>query len=264
VPKEPDFDDMRLRAPELVTVSSGEGPELHGALLKPRDMVAGVKYPLIVMVYGGPGVQTVLDQWNPRLLWQHLADRGFVIWQLDNRGSTGRGHAFETPIDQKMGEIELTDQLRGLDHVTQYPFVDAERVGIYGHSYGGYMTLIAMLRAADRFQVGVSGSPVTDWRYYDTGYTERYMGTPESNPKGYDSTSILSEADKLEGKLMIIHALMDENVHFEHTAAMIDAFVAADKDFDLLVFPGERHGYRSPKARRYAYRRVVEYFVEHL
>ncbi|MEQ9325061.1 MAG: S9 family peptidase, partial [Polyangiaceae bacterium] len=229
-----------------------------------RDMKPGVAYPLIVMVYGGPGVQTVLDQYNPRLLWQHLADRGFVIWQVDNRGATGRGHDFEIPVDQKMGEVELVDQLRGLDHVTKYPFVDAKRVGIYGHSYGGYMTLIAMLRAPDRFKVGVSGSPVTDWRYYDTGYTERYMGTPQSNPEGYASTSLLDEADKLEGKLMIIHALMDENVHFEHTASMIDALVAADKDFDLLVFPGERHGYRSPNARRYAYRRVVDYFVEHL
>ena len=264
VPKEPDFDAMRLRAPELVTVTGGDGPDLHAALLKPRDMKPGVKYPLIVMVYGGPGVQTVLDQYNPRLLWQHLADRGFVIWQLDNRGSTGRGHDFEIPIDHRLGEVELADQLRGLDHVTKYPFVDAERVGIYGHSYGGYMTLIALLRAGDRFKVGVSGSPVTDWRYYDTGYTERYMGTPQSNPGGYDSASLLDEADKLQGKLMIIHALMDENVHFEHTASMIDALVAADKDFDLLVFPGERHGYRSPKARRYAYRRVVDYFVQHL
>lgn len=264
VPKDPDFEAMKIRDPELVTVTSGEGPDLHAALLKPRDMEPGVKYPLIVMVYGGPGVQTVLDQYNPRLLWQHLADRGFVIWQLDNRGAAGLGHDFEIPIDQKMGEVELADQLRGLDHVTKYPFVDAERVGIYGHSYGGYMTLIAMLRAPDRFAVGVSGSPVTDWRYYDTGYTERYMGTPQNNAEGYASTSLLDEADKLEGKLMIIHALMDENVHFEHTASMIDALVAADKDFDLLVFPGERHGYRSPTARRYAYRRVVDYFVEHL
>jgi dipeptidyl-peptidase-4 len=264
VPRSDDFDELGIRDPELVTVSSSDGPDLHAALLKPRDMKPGVKYPLLVMVYGGPGVQTVLDTYNPRLLWQHLADRGFVIWQLDNRGSTGRGHAFETPIAEKMGEVELADQLRGLDHVTSYPFVDSSRVGIYGHSYGGYMTLLAMLRAADRFRVGVAGSPVTDWRYYDTGYTERYMGTPRGNATGYDATSVLSEADHLEGKLLIIHALMDENVHFEHTASMIDAFVSADKDFDLLVFPGERHGYRSPKARRYAYRRVVDYFVEHL
>jgi dipeptidyl-peptidase 4 len=259
-----DFDALQLRPPELVTVKGDGAPDLHGALLKPRHMKDGVRYPLIVMVYGGPGVQTVLDMWNPRPLWQHLADRGFVIWQVDNRGSKGRGHDFETPVYLDLGKVELADQLRGLDHVSALPFVNAERVGIYGHSYGGYMTLMAMLRAADRFKVGVSGSPVTDWRYYDTGYTERYMGTPQSNTAGYDAAALLDEADRLRGKLFILHALMDENVHFEHTAAMIDALVAADKDFDLLVFPGERHGYRSPQARRYAYRRVVDYFVEHL
>ena len=121
-----------------------------------------------------------------------------------------------------------------------------------------------MLRAPGTFQVGIAGSPVTDWRYYDTGYTERYMDRPADNAAGYDHSSLLPLADKLQGKLLIVHALMDENVHFEHTAAMIDAFVAADRDFDLVVFPGERHGYRSPAARRYAYRRVVDYLVEQL
>jgi dipeptidyl-peptidase-4 len=216
------------------------------------------------MVYGGPGVQTVLNEWNPRLLWQHLADRGVVVFQLDNRGSAGRGQAFQTPIHRHFGDVELADQLRGLEYLTSLDFVAPERVGIYGHSYGGYMAAMAMLRAPGRFAVGVSGSPVTDWRLYDTGYTERYMGTPQENAEGYDASAINQFASKLEGHLLIIHALMDENVHFEHTAKLVDALVAADKDFDLLLFPGERHGYRSPQARRYAYRRVVDYFAEHL
>ncbi|MEZ4441727.1 MAG: alpha/beta fold hydrolase [Polyangiaceae bacterium] len=265
VPHDADFDGLGLRAPELVTVAAtADAPELHGALLTPRHMKPGERYPLVVMVYGGPGVQMVLDQWNPRLLWQHLADRGFVVWQVDNRGSTGRGHDFETPIKLELGKVELADQLRGLAHVKQLPYVDPSRVAIYGHSYGGYMAIAAMLRAPGTFQVGIAGSPVTDWRYYDTGYTERYMDRPADNAAGYDHSSLLPLADKLQGKLLIVHALMDENVHFEHTAAMIDAFVAADRDFDLVVFPGERHGYRSPAARRYAYRRVVDYLVEQL
>ncbi len=259
---DPDFERLALRSVELLEVDSEPG--LRGALLKPRNMQPGVRYPVIVMVYGGPGVQTILNSWNPRLLWQHLADRGFVIWQLDNRGSTGRGHAFEAPIHKSMGTIELDDQLAGLDYLTSLPFVDADRIGIYGHSYGGYLSALAMLKAPERFKVGVSGSPVTDWKFYDTGYTERYMSTPQENGAGYARSSLLPLAGKLQGKLLIVHALMDENVHFEHTAAFIDALVTADRDFDLLVFPGERHGYRSPNARRYAYRRVVDYFAEHL
>lgn len=262
---DPDLEQLKLRSPELVRIEGeGDEPPLHGALLTPRNMESGVKYPVIVMVYGGPGVQTVLNTYSPLLLWQHLADRGFVVWQVDNRGSTGRGHAFEAALYRKLGSVELTDQLRGLDHLASLPYVDMTRIGIYGHSYGGYLAALAMLKAPNRFKVGICGSPVTDWTYYDTGYTERFMGTPQNNASGYQSSSLLPLAGKLENKLLIIHALMDENVHFEHTAAFIDALVAADRDFDLLVFPGERHGYRSPKARQYAYRRVVDYFAANL
>jgi dipeptidyl-peptidase-4 len=259
-----DFDKLGIRDAEMISIDDGKGPRLHGALLKPRDMQPGRRYPAVLMVYGGPGVQVIQNAYNPRLLWQHLADRGFVVVQIDNRGSTGRGHAFETPLYRNMGQVELIDQLRLLDYLGRLDFVASDHVGIYGHSYGGYMAAMAMLRAPGRFRAGVSGSPVTDWRLYDTGYTERFMGTPQDNAKGYADSEITQHASGLEGKLLIIHALMDENVHFAHTAKLIDALVAADKDFDLMVFPGERHGYRSPAARRYAYRRVVDYFVAHL
>ncbi len=264
VPLQSDFESLAIRPAEIVTVKTDGAPDLYGALLTPRDMKPGARYPVVVMVYGGPAVQTIRDEYNPRLLWQHLADRGVVVWQLDNRGSTGRGHAFESSIHRRLGEVELADQLRGLEYLSSLPFVDSERVGIYGHSYGGYMAVMAMLRAPGRFKVGVAGSPVTDWRFYDSGYTERYMGTPDDNADGYAQSELNALAANLEGKLFIIHALMDENVHFEHTAKLIDALVAADEDFDLLVFPGERHGYRSPTARRYAYRRVIEYFATYL
>ncbi|MBM4374102.1 MAG: S9 family peptidase [Deltaproteobacteria bacterium] len=265
LPEDPDVARLGLRSPELVTVPArGDAPRLHGALLKPRRLEPGVRYPALVVVYGGPGVQSVLDDYNPRLLWQHLADRGIVVLQVDNRGASGHGHGFESPIAGRLGERELEDQLRALEWLEGQPFVDASRVGVYGHSYGGYMALSAMLRAPGRFKVGIAGSPVTDWSLYDTGYTERYMGTPASNPSGYLETSLVPVAHNLRGKLLIVHALMDENVHFEHTARLIDAFVRADKDFDLMVFPGERHGYRSSEARRYAYRRVIDYLVSHL
>jgi dipeptidyl-peptidase-4 len=152
----------------------------------------------------------------------------------------------------------------GLDALTAMPFVDPARVAIYGHSYGGFMAALAMLSAPDRFKVGIAGAPVTDWRLYDSGYTERYMGTPEGNAKGYEDSDLAKKAGNLKGKLLVLHALMDENVHFDHTAHLVDALVAANKRFDLFVFPGERHGYRNPAARRYAMHRVVDYLVENL
>jgi dipeptidyl-peptidase-4 len=264
IPREADLDKLRLRTPKIVTVKSALGDPLYGEILEPRNMEAGKRYPVIVMVYGGPGVQLVRDEWAPHLLWQHLADRGFVVFQLDNHGSAGRGPAFEAPIYKRMGEIELQDQLTGLDYLKTLPFVDTDRAGIYGHSYGGFMAALAMFAAPDRFKVGVSGSPVTEWSLYDTGYTERYMSTPAENPTGYAASDLATKAKNLRGKLFLIHAMMDENVHFENSAHLIDALVEAEKKFDLFVFPGERHGYRNPAARKYAMMRVVDYFVDNL
>ncbi len=255
---------LKLRSPELVSFKNAEGTTLYGTLLRPRVMDPGKRYPVVVMVYGGPGVQTVLDAWAPRLLWQHLADRGFVVFQVDNRGSAGRGPAFEAPIYKKLGEVEIADQLAGLDYLKGLPYTDMARVGIYGHSYGGFMAALALFKAPDRFKVGVSGSPVTDWRLYDSAYTERYMGTPEENPSGYNASDLAKLASNLQGKLFVLHAMMDENVHFENTTHLIEGLIAAEKKFDLLVFPGERHGYRSPVSRKYAMTRVVDYLAENL
>jgi dipeptidyl-peptidase 4 len=180
-----------------------------------------------------------------------------VVFQLDNRGSAGRGLGFAEPIYKHVGEVELRDQLAGVDYLKTLPYVDGDRVGIYGHSYGGFMAALAMFKAPDRFKVGVSGSPVTDWAFYDSAYTERYMETPETNPKGYEGTDLGRIASNLRGKLLVIHALMDENVHFINTAHLIDSLVEAQKKFDMFIFPGERHGYRSPAARKYAKPRLA-------
>lgn len=264
IPSDADLTKLKLRSPEVVTLKSSAGDTLYGALLKPRTIEPGKRYPTIVMVYGGPSVQTVFDMWLPRLLWQHLADRGFVIFQLDNRGSSGRGPGFSEPVYKHLGEVELRDQVTGVEYLKTLPYVDGDRVGIYGHSYGGFMAALAMFKAPDHFKVGVSGSPVTDWAFYDSAYTERYMETPAENPKGYEASDLGRLAPNLRGKLFVIHALMDENVHFANTAHLIDALVDAQKKFDLLVFPGERHGYRSSAARKYAMMRVIDYFVENL
>jgi dipeptidyl-peptidase-4 len=261
---DPDLASLNLRAPELVSFKGPSGDMLYGSLLKPRTIEPGRKYPIVVMVYGGPGAQTVWNIWAPRLLQNHLADRNMVVFQLDNRGSAGRGQAFAEHLYGRAGEIELQDQIAGLDYLKTLPFTDLGRVAIHGHSYGGTMTVLALLKAPDRFHVGVAGAPVTDWRLYDTGYSERYMGLLDQNGKGYEATDLTKHAKNLRGKLLLLHSLMDENVHFQNSAQLIDALVAADKTFDLFVFPGERHGFREPAARRYALRRTVDYLAEHL
>jgi dipeptidyl-peptidase 4 len=262
--RDDDLEALAIRAPEPVTLTATSGEPLHGALLRPRHMVPGGKHPAVVIVYGGPGAQTVLDAWSPRLSWQHLADRGFFVFQLDNRGSAGRGVAFQHGVHKQLGARELEDQLAGAAWLASQPGVDPRRLGIHGHSYGGFMTALAMLGAPGRFAVGVSSAPVTDWRLYDTGYTERYMETPESNPEGYARADLAALAPALEGRLLLVHGNMDENVHYAHTARLVDALVLAKKPFDLFVFPGERHGYRSPDARAHAHERVIRYFVDHL
>jgi dipeptidyl-peptidase-4 len=264
LPPDRDIESLKLRPRQIVTVKSAAGDTLYGALLPPRDILPGAKHPAVVMVYGGPRAQHVLDTWAPSLLWQHLADRGFAVFQLDNRGSGGQGPAFEHAVLNRLGEVELADQLTGVAHLKTLPYVDGSRLGIYGHSYGGYMAAYAMFKAPGVFKAAVSASPVTEWRLYDSGYTERYMGTPASNPAGYGATDLTRLVAGLTGKLLLVHALMDENVHFQHTADLIDALVTEGKPFDLLVYPGERHGYRSPAARKYAYRKVALYFAEHL
>jgi dipeptidyl-peptidase-4 len=257
-----DMASLRIRAPKLVTVASATGETLHGALLTP--VAVSGRHPVIVMVYGGPTAQLVLDRWSPRLLWQHLADRGFVVFQLDNRGSGGRGPAFSQLVHRQLGKLELEDQVAGARWLASQPFVDASRIGIYGHSYGGFLASLAMLETHDVFKAGVAGASVTDWRLYDSAYTERYMETPAQNPAGYAASDLSKKAASLSGKLLLVHAQMDENVHYQHTAQLVDALVNAGKSFDLLVLPAERHGQRTPAARAYVSQRIAEFFAENL
>lgn len=264
MPRDPEIDALGLRVPEPIELTVAGGTKLYGALLAPRNLDPTKRYPLVQMVYGGPGVQTIQNRWLPRLVWQHLADRGFFVMQIDNRGSAGRGPAFEAPIHKKLGEVELADQLAALDHVLAHHPIDPQRTAIYGHSYGGFMAAYAMLAKPGRYHAAIAASPVTDWRLYDTGYTERFMGTPEANPTGYDASDLEKLAKNLTGQLLVVHALMDENVHFQHTADLIDALVKEKKDFRMFVFPGERHGYRSPAARVYAAQLSTRFLVETL
>ncbi len=264
----PDADavPLGLRPPAFFDVPIPGGPTLHGAVYNPPALEPGRRYPLIVSVYGGPHAQRVADDWTLTvdLRAQYLAQEGFVVIKVDNRGSANRGLAFEAPIDHAMGSVEVDDQAAAVRHVAQWAHVDASRTGVYGWSYGGYMTCLCLMKEPGIFKVGVAGAPVTDWDGYDTGYTERYMGTPQENPDGYRESSVLSHVERLEGKLLLVHGGIDENVHFRHTARLITALTAAQKPYDLVLFPEERHMPRGAKGLEYQERRLVDYFKANL
>lgn len=245
------------------TFPNRDGVLLHGAYYGPKNQALGARAPLIVMVYGGPHVQQVADSWSltADLQAQYLAARGFAVWKCDNRGSSRRGKVFEAAINRRMGTVEVEDQVAGVRHLlAARPEIDPNRVGITGGSYGGYMTLRCLELAPDVFKAGVAIAPVTDWDGYDTAYTERYMGTPKDNPEGYRDSSVLTHADRITGKLMVIHGLIDENVHFRHTARLATAMTAANRPFDLIILPESRHATRKVEDIRYIAERRARFF----
>ncbi|MGH9818462.1 MAG: prolyl oligopeptidase family serine peptidase, partial [Candidatus Acidiferrales bacterium] len=205
--------EYALQKPEFLQARAGDGTALHAMMIKPRGFDESRKYPVLIFTYGGPHSQIVRDSWGGnRFLWhQMMAQKGYIIFYLDNRGMTGRGHAFESHVHKRMGEIELADQLAGVNYLKSLAYVDGSRIGIWGWSYGGYMTLYAMLNAPEVFKAGFAGAPVTAWENYDTIYTERYMSTPQKNPEGYKKSAPLNHAANLEGKLLIAHGTADDN-----------------------------------------------------
>ena len=193
-----------------------------------------------------------------------MAQKGYIIFSVDNRGMAARGHAFETPIYRRMGEVELADQLAAIDFLKSQSYVDGSRIGIWGWSYGGYMTCYAMFQAADVFKAGFAGAPVTDWRQYDTIYTERYMGLPKENEAGYKQSSPATHAAKLKGKLLIAHGTGDDNVHFANTVELIEELIRAKRYTEVQIYPGRGHGIGDPTARVHLFNRVTQFFLDNL
>jgi dipeptidyl-peptidase-4 len=250
----------------FLTVRGADGTSLHAMMIKPPNFDAARKYPVLVYLYGGPHDQVVRNHWgSATFLWHQLmAQKGFVIFALDNQGMGGRGHAFESPIYHHMSEAELADQLAGVAHLKSLPYVDAARIGIWGWSYGGYMTCTAMLNAADVFKAGFAGSPVTDWRLYDTIYTERYMGLPQENAEGYKQSSPVTHVGKLKGKLLIAAATGDDNVHFANAVEFSEKLIEAGRYAEIQIYPGRGHGITDPPARIHLFRRVSQFFLDNL
>lgn len=257
--------DYALGKREYVELKSYDGATLYAQMLKPAGFDPRRKYPVVVDVYGGPNVQLVQDRWDPGILFEQLlAANGFLVWTLDNHGSWGRGHGFETAIFEHMGQHELEDQLIGVKYLKSLPYVDSARIGLRGWSYGGYMTLYSLTHAPDVFKCGSAGAPVTDWKFYDSIYTERYMRTPGENPEGYVSSSPLAAAAHLKARLLIIHGTSDDNVHLQNTVNFLNALVAADKPYEFHLQPGQKHGFQSDAARHYRDERILEFFKSNL
>jgi dipeptidyl-peptidase-4 len=237
---------------EIVTFKTPEGVELHGRLIKPSGFDPARKYPAIVSVYGGPGVGLPVHNSWPGVvnIDQVYAQHGYVVWQSENRGGMGRGHVFESSIFRQLGVTELADQVAGVNYLISLGFVDANKVGIHGWSYGGFMTLNAVLNAPNVFRCGIAGAPVTSWMNYDTIYTERYMGLPAENREAYASTALPAKVKNLKAKLMIVHNFEDDNVLFQNTLQMTNALQLEGKQFEFMLYPQKSHGVGGVAARQ--------------
>jgi len=258
--------DYHLSAPQFLSVKAHDGMPLNAMMIKPADFDASKKYPVLVFTYGGPHAQVVLNAWggNTALWHQLMTQKGYIIFALDNRGSAGRGHVFEEPIHYNLGAVELSDQRDGVAYLKSLPYVDAERIGIWGWSYGGHMTLHAMFEAGGEFKAGFAGGPVTDWHFYDSIYTERYLGLLPQNEKGYRASSPIDRVEGLKGKLLIAHGTGDDNVHFANTLSLINELIEFGKSVEVMPFPGRGHGVSDPPARKVLMNRVTQFFLDNL
>jgi len=250
---------------EFGSIAAEDGQQLNYRLTKPAGLQPGKRYPVVVDVYGGPHNQYIKKEWMGGGYFREiLAQHGFVVFTLDNRGSGFRGNAFETALAQRFGKVEVADQLRGVEFLKTLEFVDPQRIGIMGWSYGGFMTLMA-LTTTDAFKAGIAGAPVTDWRVYDTHYTERYLGLPSVNAAGYAASSAVPNAGALKGKLLLVHGMADDNVLFTNSTMMMQALQSKAKQFDVMTYPGGKHGLvRMQQQGRHFYEMVLRFFEREL
>ena len=250
--------------------TTSEGVQLNGWMVKPADYDASKKYPVIMYQYGGPGSQQVLNQWgigmngNGAILEQYLCQEGYICVCVDNRGTGGRGADFEKCTYLRLGELEARDQVETALWLGQQSYVDKDRIGIWGWSYGGWNTLMSMSEGRPVFRAGVAIAPPTNWRFYDTVYTERYMRTPQENQQGYDEVNPIARAAQLHGALLLCHGLADDNVHYQNTAEYVEALVQADKDFRQLVYTNRNHSIFGGNTRNHLFRQAIDHFNANL
>lgn len=251
-------------AKEFITVPAADGTtQLNGWMIKPSTFDASKRYPIVMVQYSGPNSQQVLDRFG--IDWYYaLAQEGYVIASVDGRGTGARGEIFRKQTYLNLGIMESDDQVAAANYFATLPYIDGDRIGIWGWSYGGYNVLMSMSRGNGSFKAGVAIAPVTDWRFYDTVYTERFMRTPQQNKTGYDEGSAIKLADKLEGNLLLIHGTTDDNVHVQNTMEYTRALIEADKHFDMFIFPDKNHFISGGNSRMYLYNKVIDFYKSNL
>lgn len=257
--------DYSLGETSIFTLKAADNQtDLYCRLIKPAHFDATKKYPVFIYVYGGPHAQLVTDTWmSGGLFLQYMAQKGYVVFTMDNRGSANRGFGFESIIHRNVGQAEMADQMKGVEYLRSLPYVDAERIGVDGWSYGGFMTVNMKLTYPDIFKVASAGGPVCDWKYYEVMYGERYMDTPEQNPEGYKAASLIERADKLKGKLLIIHGGIDNTVVWQQSLAFVKACIDNKKQLDYFVYPTHEHNVGGID-RAHLFRKISEYFDANL
>lgn len=245
---------------------TSEGVELNAWKILPPNFDEKKKYPVFLTIYGGPGSQTVTNSWGGQNYFWHqmLAQKGYIVVSVDNRGTGARGVDFKKITYKQLGKYETIDQIEAAKYFANLPYVDAKRIGVQGWSYGGYMSSLCLLKGAEYFKAAIAVAPVTNWRYYDSIYTERYMQTPQENESGYDDNSPINHVEKLEGKYLLVHGTADDNVHFQNTTEMINALVAADKQFDLAIYPNKNHSIYGGNTRYHLYKKMTDFLLENL
>lgn len=255
-----------MQPKEFFTFTNDAGVELNAWMIKPPGFNTQQTYPVYVAIYGGPGVNTVTDSWGGSNYYWHqlLAQQGYIVASVDPRGTPKRGREFEHSTYRELGKLETEDFIDFGQYLGNLGYVDAARIGIQGWSYGGFMTLLCMTKGADVYKAGISVAPVTNWRYYDSIYTERFMQTPAQNASGYDDNSPVNHADKLKGALLLVHGSADDNVHFQNSMEMVNALIDAGKDFDFFAYPNRNHGIYGGNTRLHLYNMMLDFVHENL
>lgn len=251
---------------EFFTLKTEDFTDLNYWIIRPLDFDPKKKYPVLMYVYGGPGSQTVENKWGSKnyLWYQHLASKGYIVVSVDNRGTGARGADFKKTTYKNLGKYEVQDQISAAKYFQKMPYVDATRIGIWGWSFGGYMTSLCMMKAADVFKTGIAVAPVTNWRFYDSIYTERFLQTPEENPEGYDLNSPINYAGNLEGNFLLVHGSADDNVHHQNAMELNAALVAANRTFDFMLYPNKNHGIYGGATRLHLFTKMSKFIFENL
>ncbi len=257
---------LDIAAPTFFDITTENGVTLPAWSIRPTNFDQNKQYPVLMYCYGGPGSQEVLNTWaGPNYLWfQMLAQKGIVVVCVDNRGTGGQGREFRTATYPNLGDLEAVDQIAAAKWLKQQSWVDDNRIGIWGWSFGGYLTSLCMTKGDGTFALGIAVAPVTNWRFYDTIYTERYLKTPQLNPKGYDDNSPINFAKGLKGDYLLVHGTGDDNVHFQNSMEMVDALVAANKQFDSFFYPNRNHGIYGGYTRFHLYTKMTQFLVNNL